>query len=94
MLIRDRNLPIAKVVPLPKDEMDLDEQSLVASGQMVLPKKELDEKRFWRIGGRSRKSRKVEKAIERALEAEREETNAGVLGPERNPSHLRTRSSK
>ena len=92
LLVRDRNIPIAKIVPFPADEIELDELSLVASGQMILPKKQFDENRFWRIGAHCRTNRKVEKAIRRALEAEREESNAGVLGHKRDSSPLRARS--
>ena len=36
--------------------MDAEERSLVASGQMTLPRQELDQKRFWSIGGGVKKS--------------------------------------
>jgi len=71
IVIRDRRLPIAKIVPLSGAEAD--ELSLVASGQMTLPKQQLDHKRFWAIGGNIRRSRQTAAAIERAIAAERED---------------------
>jgi prevent-host-death family protein len=94
LLIRDRNLPIAKLVPLNEGDFEADELSLVASGRMTLPKKRLRENQFWAIGSNLRLSRKLNKDIDRALEAEREEKNARFLGHKRNHSHLRARSGK
>ena len=94
LLIRDRNLPIAKIVPLRPDEMDLDEISLVASGQMSLPKKPFQASVFWSIGANVGKSQKLKRAMNRAIAAEREEPNVRVLGRQRNSSHLRTRPGK
>jgi prevent-host-death family protein len=93
LVIRDRNLPIAKIVPLRGEEMDPEELSLVASGQMALPKQELDQKRFWTIGGPMKRSRKIANAIKRAIAAEREDY-AGVLGHKRHRSHLRARAKR
>jgi prevent-host-death family protein len=94
LLIRDRNLPIAKLVPLSEEDIEADELSLVASGQMTLPKKPFRENQFWAIGSKLRLSQKLSKDIERAIEAEREEKNARFLGHKRNHSHLRARSGK
>jgi len=91
LLIRDRNLPIARIVPLREGEMELEEQSLVASGQLTLPKKQFDGKQFWAIGGRGKKNQKLRAAIQRAVEAEREEGHGGVLGHKRDRPHLRSR---
>ncbi|HEV2690836.1 MAG TPA: type II toxin-antitoxin system prevent-host-death family antitoxin [Bryobacteraceae bacterium] len=93
IVIRDRNLPIAKIVPLAGQDMELDEASLVASGQMTLPRKKLNEKRFWAIGRGARPDRKLKHAIQRAIEAEREERDAGLLGHKRHHPHLRSRPS-
>ena len=89
LVIRDRNLPIAKIVPLHGG--DPEELSLVASGHMTLPAQQLDQKRFWSIGGRTKKSPKIGKAIQQAIAAERKEY-AGLLGHKRDHSHLRTRA--
>lgn len=93
LVIRDRNLPIAKIVPLRPEEMDAEELSLVASGQMTMPRQELDHKRFWGIGGRLKGSRKTADAINQVIAAEREDY-AGVLGHKRPHSHLRTRAKR
>lgn len=37
-MIRDRNLPLAKLVPFSADESSEEEQLLVASGKMRLPR--------------------------------------------------------
>ena len=50
---------LAKIVPLGGDEMNPDEVSLVASGQMMLPKQELDHKRFWAMGSPMRSPRPI-----------------------------------
>src|SRR5437588_2251240 len=71
LVIRDRNLPIAKIVPLQGE--DGEELSLVASGHMTLPTQQLDQKRFWSIGGRMKKSSKLAKAIQQAIAADRKD---------------------
>ena len=48
-----------------------DDPALVASGQMTLPVRPFNEKKFWAIGGRVRKSKKLREAIRRAMEEER-----------------------
>jgi len=90
LIIRDRNMPIARIVPLHGDG-DPEELSLVASGHMTLPIQRLDQKRFWSIGGRIRKSPNTANAIRRAIAAEKKD-NAGLLGHKRDHSHLRTRT--
>ena len=94
IVIRDRNLPVAKIVPLGTDEMDLEEASLVASGQMTLPKKQLDVKRLLEIGSGTRPRRGLKRAIRRAVDEDREENDAGLLGHKRHHPHLRSRTSK
>jgi hypothetical protein len=72
---------------------DPEELLLVASGQMALPKHRLDQKRFWSIGRRMKNSQNIAKAIQQAIAAEREDY-AGLLGHERDHSHLRTRARR
>jgi len=93
LVICDRNLPIAKIVPLHGESMDPEEASLVASGQMTLPQQELDLKRFWAIGLGMRKSRRVANAIQQSIAADREDY-AGILGHKRDHSHLRARPKR
>ena len=49
-----------------------DERSLVASGQMTLPKKPFREDRFWAIGARL-KVGNLKRAIQKAIDAERDD---------------------
>lgn len=94
LLIRDRNIPIAKIIPLQEEDAEGDELSLVASGQMTLPKKPFREDRFWAIGSRTAKTPNLREAIQQAISAEREERNAGLLGHKRDRAHLRSRTNK
>jgi prevent-host-death family protein len=49
VVIRDRNLPVAKLVPLSAEGADEQELVLVAAGRMRLPKVKLDVKRLFKI---------------------------------------------
>lgn len=49
VVIRDRNLPIAKLVPFPAEGADAQELKLVAAGKLRLPQAQLDIKRVLRI---------------------------------------------
>jgi len=80
LLVRDRNIPIAKIIPLQEEDAEGDELSLVASGQMTLPKKPFRDDRFWATGARATKTPNLREATQRAISAEREERNAGLLG--------------
>jgi prevent-host-death family protein len=93
LVIRDRNLPIAKIVPLHGQDGDPEELSLVASGHMTLPAQQLDQKRFWRIGGQMKRSPKITKAIGQVIATDRKDY-AGLLGHKRDHSHLRTRAKR
>lgn len=90
LIVRDRNIPIARIVPLHSEDGAPEELSLVANGHMTLPAKRLDQKRFWSIGGRIKKNAKLAKAIRQAIAADRKDY-AGLLGHKRDRSHLRTR---
>ena len=80
ILIRDRNVPIAKIVPLPlAGEFDKELLALAAAGVGRLPEKKLDVKAFFakkRVKG-PRVS--VERAVA-AVVADREERDASILG--------------
>lgn len=93
MVVRDRNLPIARIVPFHGEELDPGELSLVAAGQMTLPQQQLDHEQFWRIGGRMKRSPKTARAIQRAIAADRKDY-AGILGHKRDHSHLRSRAKR
>jgi prevent-host-death family protein len=49
VVIRDRNMPVAKLVPFAADDAKDEELMLVAAGKMRLPKIRLDLKKFWAI---------------------------------------------
>jgi antitoxin (DNA-binding transcriptional repressor) of toxin-antitoxin stability system len=69
VVIRDRNLPVAKLVPFLAEGADEQELKLVAAGKLRLPKVRLDVKQLLRIPtGRVA----VNKAIQ-AIVADREE---------------------
>ena len=70
IVIRERNLPVAKLVPLSAEGADGEELKLIAAGKMRPPKSRLDVKRLSKI-----RAGKVagNKAI-RAILADREES--------------------
>jgi prevent-host-death family protein len=49
VIIRDRNLPVAKLVPFLAEDADDEELILVAAGKMRLPKARLDLRKLWEI---------------------------------------------
>ncbi|HKV25491.1 MAG TPA: type II toxin-antitoxin system prevent-host-death family antitoxin [Candidatus Acidoferrum sp.] len=68
VVIRDRNLPIAKLVPFTADDATEEELELVAEGKMRLPKARIDLDEIFKIPtGRVKGNRAVE-----ALLADRE----------------------
>jgi len=79
-LIRDRNLPVARLVPLAAGDTDSEELALAAAGKLTLPEAMLDQKAFWSAGPRSRPGAKAAKAIRSAVSRDREERDAGILG--------------
>ena len=59
VLIRERNLPVAKLVPFPPEGADAEELKLVAAGKLRLPKTRLDLKHFFEnSGGNSQRKRR------------------------------------
>lgn len=69
VVIRDRNLPVAKLVPFPADSTDDQELLLVAAGKMRMPKSRLDVKALSKIPtGRVTGNKAIE-----AVSADREE---------------------
>jgi prevent-host-death family protein len=49
VIIRDRNLPVAKLVPFLAEDANDEELILVAEGKMRLPKTRLDQRKLWKI---------------------------------------------
>jgi prevent-host-death family protein len=80
IVIRDRNLPVAKLVPLSVSDVSSEELALAATGEMLLPQQTLDERAFWSIGARYSKRPGIEAAAARAVSKDREERDAGLLG--------------
>jgi prevent-host-death family protein len=80
IVIRDRNLPIAKIVPLATTDVSAEELALVASGQLLLPSKKLNERAFWAIGAKQPVSAEIARGLADAVSEDREERDAGLLG--------------
>ncbi len=49
VVIRDRNLPVAKLVPFTAEDASEEELALVAAGAMRLPEKPLDLDQLWKM---------------------------------------------
>ncbi len=49
IIVRDRNLPIARIVPLSLVDVSEEERQLVASGAMRLPERPIDWQEFWSL---------------------------------------------
>jgi len=80
IVIRDRNLPVAKLVPLSITDVSSEELSLAATGELLLPPQPLDERAFWSIGARLPKRPGLEAAAAKAVANDREQRDAGLLG--------------
>ena len=80
ILIKDRNVPVAKMVPLPVPPIDAEEAALAAAGKITLPKKPFDEKAFWAIGAKWKRNPRLVRAIQEAISRERDERDDSVLG--------------
>jgi len=93
VVIRDRNTPIAKIVPLPAG-VDEDERSLVAAGLLRLPSKAWDPIAFFAIGKRVQTGKATRAALDRAMKWAREDPDAGILGRKRRPAAVRSRTGK
>ena len=49
VVIRDRNLPVAKLIPFSADDASEDELALVAAGAMRLPEEPLNLEQLWKM---------------------------------------------
>ena len=94
LVVRDRKVAVAKIVPLRSEDLDLGEQALVAEGVMTLPKEHFDPERFWAIGRGLRRRPGTAAAIDRAMDATREGVDVSILGRKRARTRVRSRSSK
>jgi prevent-host-death family protein len=69
IVVRDRNLPVAKLVPLSVDETSKDELILVAAGKMRLPQAPLDIHKLLTIRtGRVRASQAIQALVDERAE--------------------------
>jgi prevent-host-death family protein len=85
IVIRDRNLPVAKLVPLSTADVSSEELALAASGELLLPLEPFNERAFWsvgagRIGSGASKKSGIATAAAKAVSRDREERDAGLLG--------------
>src|SRR6266853_2041070 len=84
VVINDRKVPIARIVPLRTDDLDEHDRSLVAAGIMRMPTKPFDPDAFFAIGKGIRTPKATRKALERAMEWTREGVDvSGILGRKR-----------
>jgi prevent-host-death family protein len=80
IIIRDRNLPVAKIIPLNTADVSVEELALVASGELLLPSEKLNERAFWSIGTNHPMSASIAVSLSSAVSEDREERDAGLLG--------------
>ena len=80
IVIRDRNIPVAKLVPLLGSEDSSEEIALAATGELRLPSENLNEKKFWSIGARHPVTRDILGIAGAAVSQDREDRDAGILG--------------
>ncbi len=80
IVIRDRNLPVAKLIPFRAPDTSPEELSLAASGELRLPEETLDEEAFWALGADEGPNEALAAALARAIAQDREERDDGVLG--------------
>jgi antitoxin (DNA-binding transcriptional repressor) of toxin-antitoxin stability system len=94
LVVRDRKVAVAKIIPLRSEGLDLEEQALVAEGVMTPPQERFDPERFWAIGRGLRRQPGTAVAIDRAMDATREGVDVSILGRKRARPRVRSRSSK
>jgi prevent-host-death family protein len=69
IVIKDHNLPIARIVPISvSEDMKAEELALIASGQMTPPRVKELPKNFWRMGGPRLSVAKAAQAVSRDRE--------------------------
>jgi antitoxin (DNA-binding transcriptional repressor) of toxin-antitoxin stability system len=93
IVIRDRSVAIAKIVPLGLEESDLEERELVAAGLLSVPKKPFDLENFWKIGRGIRTPKLNRTVLQKAIDAAREDLDVSVLGLKRRSATVRSRAS-
>jgi antitoxin (DNA-binding transcriptional repressor) of toxin-antitoxin stability system len=63
VVIRDRNLPVAKLVPFPAEGADTEELKLVAAGKLRLPAVKLNLKQLLKVPTATVKGNKAIRAV-------------------------------
>ena len=94
LIICDRKSPIAKIVPLSADELDLETQELIAKGVLRPAKKPFDADAFFAIGRGVRMPRVSDAALRRAMDFARGDMDVSILGHKRARKTVRSRSIK
>jgi len=94
VVINDRKVPIARILPLPTDDLDEHDQSLVAAGIMRMPRKPFDLDAFFAIGKGIRTPKATRKALERAMDWTREDLDVSFLGRKRGGAPKRKTAGK
>ena len=79
-VIRDRNLPVARLVPIDTSALSADELLLVAEGKMTLPTAKLNLEEFFAIGKDVPLSAEKVEALVRTISEERDEREDSLLG--------------
>ena len=79
-IIRDRNLPVARLVPIDTSALSADELLLVAEGKMTLPVKPFNAAEFWAIGAGLNVPAETVESLVRAISEERDEREDSLLG--------------
>ena len=79
-IVRDRNLPVARLIPLAPVDVSSEEMELVAAGKLRLPSGTFDEESFWRGEPGKPLSPKKARAVRRAVSDDREESDDRLLG--------------
>jgi prevent-host-death family protein len=80
VVIRDRNLPVAMLVPFSSTEASAEELTLAANGEIALPSEPFDEQGFWSVGAQVALREDLGAVAARAISEDREERDAGLLG--------------
>ncbi len=79
IVVRDRNLPIAKLVPYQHVDCSAEELALVAAGKLTLPERELDLDAFFAIADSEPYNPRLAEAVRRVVTEEREEREDSIL---------------
>lgn len=79
-VIRDRNLPVARLVPIDTSALGADELLLAAEGKLRLPEKRFDATQFWSIGAGLNVPAETVESLVQAISEERDERDDSLLG--------------